>query len=239
MTRPQTSYTLYDGPSRYDGSPILVTLALRSRNSKTGPMAQIYILPRDTSPCEAVKTGRDSCVCGNCTFRPVNRGGCYVAVAQAPQSAWRAAHKRGKVQLQAGLEALRKSGLSVRLGAYGDPAAVPPASVLDIAQAAGNKVTGYTHGHLTLHLASLGHLRALCMMSVETPAQASAAHSLGWRTFRVTTPDAPRLASETACPSARVTCAQCLRCGPYRPTAPSVTIPAHGHSTRKALAVVQ
>ena len=67
----------------------------------------------------------------------------------------------------------------VRLGTYGDPAAVP-ASIWSDLVAYSDGHTGYTHQWRT----SPG-LRGLCMASVDSEEEAIEAWALGWRTFRV------------------------------------------------------
>ena len=67
-------YLLYDGPSRLDRAPIIVLatgIDTPSKNQKTGPMVQTYILRKDISPSEAVRSGADYSICGNC----IHRGG--------------------------------------------------------------------------------------------------------------------------------------------------------------------
>ena len=62
-------YVLHEGPSPFDGQPIVSIATLHSSNRKTGDMVQTWILPRDLHPLDAVKTGQDSCICGNCPHR--------------------------------------------------------------------------------------------------------------------------------------------------------------------------
>ncbi len=73
-------YVLYEGPSAINGENIAAILTLGSTNKKTGNMAQLWILAKDTAPHIAQKTGADSAICGDCpikkecyvlTFRPV------------------------------------------------------------------------------------------------------------------------------------------------------------------------
>ena len=91
---------LYEGPSRIDGAPI-VAIACRiteaSGNAKTGAMVQTFIMRQDIAPHEALKTGDDSSVCGDCPLRPIHKGAtrCYVRVYQAPLSVWNA-YNRGR-----------------------------------------------------------------------------------------------------------------------------------------------
>ena len=62
-------YVLHEGPSPFDGQPIVSIATLHSNNRKTGDMVQTWILPRDLHPLDAVKAGQDSCICGNCPHR--------------------------------------------------------------------------------------------------------------------------------------------------------------------------
>ena len=43
-----------------------------SRNPKTGPMVQLWILRADVHPMEAISTGTDSSICGGCKHRGAN-----------------------------------------------------------------------------------------------------------------------------------------------------------------------
>ena len=77
---PNTRYTsaiAWVGNSPVDNAPIMLVLtglsALRgeqSDNGKTGPMVQSYIIRRDMTPIEAVTSGNDQSICGNCPLRP-------------------------------------------------------------------------------------------------------------------------------------------------------------------------
>src|SRR5208282_2367359 len=89
-------------------------------------MIQTYILRTDMEPQTAIKIGADASICGDCRHRGDGTGKgrtCYVNVGQGPLGVYRA-FKRGKYpandfQLDIG------DGRIVRLGTYGDPAAVP------------------------------------------------------------------------------------------------------------------
>lgn len=63
MTR---GFVAYRGPSRLDGAPIVLIVTLASLNTKTGAMAQAWVLRSDISPQEAIGDGRDRSVCGDC-----------------------------------------------------------------------------------------------------------------------------------------------------------------------------
>ena len=128
----RSAIVVYRGPSAIDGSPIVAILSglvEPSDNSKTGPMAQLWILPADVAPHEAQRTGEDRSVCGACPMRPsiAPKGSprCYVKTFQGPLSTWKANHAE-PVDLAGAVAALR--GKALRLGAYGDPAAIPERS---------------------------------------------------------------------------------------------------------------
>lgn len=224
---------VYRGPSLYDPSvTIRAVLVTDSANSKTGNMGQLFILHDAIAPHIAQRSGADSAVCGSCPLRPAASGGCYVLTFQGPLSTWKAT--TGQAVAGAGQVARALRGKTLRLGAYGDPAALPIHVIQHLTRLVQGRATGYTHGWR-----NRPDLRSFCMASVETTAGAIEATNAGWRTFRVTTDAAPQLASEILCPSERVTCSQCLLCRGSSLRARSVTIPAHGAFSRRALAVVK
>src|SRR6184192_89621 len=77
---------LWRGPSRLDGSPVVVVatgLDAASRNGKTGDMVQVWILVDGQHPAMAVRSGADAGICGNCRHRGTGNGDrtCYVSLA--------------------------------------------------------------------------------------------------------------------------------------------------------------
>ena len=106
MTKPN-GYILFEGPSAIDGKPIVVIatgFANKSANGKTGDMIQTWIIREDIKPNDAVKSGDDESICGQCIHRPALKAAiqakgekhirCYVKVWQAPLVVWKA-YKRG------------------------------------------------------------------------------------------------------------------------------------------------
>ena len=91
---------IYDGPSKIDGKPIIVILIAKSKNVKTGDMAQTYILRKDMNPIESIKTGNDKSICGSCVHKGTSDGttvkgrSCYVTVFQGPFSVY-SSYKKG------------------------------------------------------------------------------------------------------------------------------------------------
>jgi hypothetical protein len=223
---------IWQGNSRYTGHEIALYLSRKSRNAKTGDMIQSWILPVNVDPHTATRTGQDVMVCGTCPFRPTAAGGCYVATHRAPLSIHRAhAHKP---VAGAGVVRAFIGSTPVRLGSYGDPAALPTDVVRYLARLANHRITGYSHGWR-----DRPDLAPYVMASVHSEEEHAAARALGFRTFRVRSPEAPNLTSEITCPSDRVSCADCLLCRGNVTGARSITIPVHGFAHRKALTVVQ
>jgi hypothetical protein len=221
MKRPN-GVILYSGPSLLDGAPIVaiaVGLVSGSSNRKTGAMLQTYILRADLSPVEAIKTGADASICGDCKLRGVlgKRRVCYVNLGQGPLSVFRG-HKRGIYPVAASPRDIGR-GRIIRLGTYGDPAAVPVEVWNElISEARGH--TGYSHQWKTRP-----DLRGIVMASADNVQEKSEAWAEGWRTFRLA--DAPT-PGEIVCPSlSGVHCADCRLCDGAG-AAKSITIPAHG-----------
>ena len=207
-----------------DGSPIVAIVTGIKRptsNRKTGPLAQLWILPQEVNPVEALKTGADAGICGACPHRGIKgkQRGCYVNVGQAPLAAWKSWDAGNKPRVEPESVQPTKNVRGIRLGAYGDPAALP-VEVLEALVSGYEYHTGYTH-----QWQRFPELASLVMASVETAAQAKVAHSDGWRTFS-TDSSAP---DSIECPSdSRGTqCADCRLCGGAS-EARSIFITPHG-----------
>jgi hypothetical protein len=232
------SYILYDGPSMLDGNPIVVVATGfddTSENDKTGGMIQTFIIRSDIEPTEAIRTGDDASVCGDCIHRGDGTGGertCYVNVGQSVLSVYRA-YKRGSYRRWSGGGAV---GRKIRLGSYGDPMAAP-IEVWDGFVEGADGLTGYTHqwNRSSLSRELIRRFQALCMASVDSQQEAETARALGWRTFRVGLPsDTMTRKAETLCPASEQAgrvknCDTCLACsGRSRGFTRSIYIPAHG-----------
>ena len=236
---------LYRGPSSIDGGPIVAIASWRSNNSKTGDCPQVWILREDTPPVRAAKSGADRSVCGGCPLRGTVVDGrnvgraCYVVLHQAPSAVW-LAYRRG-VYRKAGLAQISRmfSGAFVRLGAYGDPAAVP-AHVWRAVLADARGWTAYTH-----QWNAGAELQAIAMASCETDTEARAAMARGYRVFRIVAPGSPRLPGHAMCPASneqgrRLTCMECRACNGTAAgaSAPNVQIEIHGQGRRYALPIL-
>ena len=237
---------VYQGPSMFDGKEIVVIvtgLGRESKNAKTGDLVQTWVLATDEAPNALVKSQGDFTVCGDCPF--AGGRGCYVRSGEAPLSIWRA-FRRGRYESIAGdLDAIAALGAdrTVRLGAYGDPAAVP-VEIWEALVSRSKAHTGYTHAWRRL---TDRRWRRLVMASCELQIDRSRASLLGWRTFRVADDEeSRRLAGEMTCPASAEAgkvrnCADCHACDGTRGEGLSnrdVTIRLHGATTKRAQAAI-
>ena len=237
MSNKPNGAILYRGPSMLDGAPIVVIatgLTGKSRNAKTGDMVQTWILRDDVDPHDATKGGEDASICGDCVHRPALGGSCYVKVFQAPKSVWKA-FQRGVYSEGLDYAVQAAAGRMVRLGSYGDPAAVP-LRVWEAFTSLAEGWTGYTHQWRT---APAG-FKPLVMASADSEAEGIIARVSGWRTFRVRTASEPILAKqEFMCPASeeagrKTDCASCKACmGTESKARVSPVIIAHGNTARR------
>lgn len=236
-----TGIILYEGPSLLDGKPIVVIANTfkKSANEKTGQMVQTWIMRSDMHPNDALKSGEDSSICGNCKHRgewDAKKGRrvkhtCYVNILHGPTGVFRA-YKSGKTYVR--YEPYMDKffvGHKMRLGCYGDPAAVP----LEIWSHLCNDVvagyTGYTHQWKVCNPL----LARYCMASVDTIEEQKEAKDTGWRTFRVREDDDPIvLSDEIVCPASKeagklTSCSKCRACKGLGTTmSKNVVIKVHG-----------
>lgn len=235
------SVKLWEGPSAIDGAPIALIatgIKAKSQNRKTGHMVQTYIIRRDVSPVDAIHSGADESICGKCPHRGeivdgrnVKRS-CYVLVFQGPLNVYKhlSAGKYPEFFGDAGAELLR--GLSVRMGTYGDPAAVPFDVWAQLLKHAG-RCTGYTHQWRESFCDD--RFAQWCMASADSALEGELARAKGYRSFRVgTKAESLVKGAEFLCPASeeagkKTNCAACLACGGLNsPNRASVFIPAHG-----------
>jgi hypothetical protein len=158
----------YQGPSKIDGQPIVGIATFNSKNTKTGPIVQTWIIRSDIHPSEAINTGEDKSVCGSCPLRglikdasektdkktistpTVNKGrSCYVLVQQAPAAIYKA-FKDGKYPVLNETHAKKMTDKGLRYGSYGDPVAIPikkysPMEKSEIQKLAGNRYGVNSH----------------------------------------------------------------------------------------------
>lgn len=223
----------YSGPSLLTGDPIVgvvTSIDRPSKNAKTGDMAQAFVLRSDISPIEAVKTGRDDAICGDCRHRSGSNIGrsCYVVWWLSPNQVFKALPSYERMTPAALARVL--DGKHIRLTAYGDAAAVPADAWLSLVKYTAGW-TGYTHHWRTCDQ----RLQTILMASVDSEADMREALALGWRTFRVRGQDLA--ANEVICPASNeaehsTTCLDCQLCRGTTRQAKSVAIMPHGNRVR-------
>lgn len=195
---------LYEGPSLINGTPIVV-IATKDWNPKVGYALFTWILKQDESPEQAALHGRDEAICGSCKFRVQVPGDsktrlCYTRLSPSegadetlpPSEVWKR-YKKDRSMLNPPNEDWGQAQdhglwnylgpLHVRIGSYGDPAAVPFRVWTELVRYVPKlQHTGFTH----LWQQCDPRLKTLCMASTDTPEERAEAQALGWRTFTVT-----------------------------------------------------
>ncbi len=254
-----TGFIVYQGPSRIDGSPIVLIATLKTSNDKTGHLVSTWILRSDKHPMDAINDGSDNAICGDCPLRgeirpasertkPGKFGGetcnkgrsCYVNVAQAPAAIYKA-YKAGKYEVLTKEHRRQFIGRGLRYGSYGDPVAVPMQEwELLESLCTGRAEPGYTHQwRNTRFKAWAGKL----MASTHTEADNAEAWAAGWRTFRTIIKLADKAKGEIICPASeeggyKATCETCGACNGRKSDKDgraSVAIVAHGGDGKLAL----
>ena len=220
MTKQLRAGIIYQGPSQIDGLPIVAIATYSDRNTKTGKVLQTYIIRSDISPLEASKSGQDFSICGDCKFRgeansdperkQAKNRKCYVNLGQGPTIVYKS-FNRGVYPIAndpASRVELGKNRV-VRLGTYGDPAAVP-SRIWDELLSECISHLAYSH--------QSGFRPDITMQSADTLAQAQAHWAKRARTFRVIDAlDDIDPTNEILCPASkeagrRVQCVKCQLC---------------------------
>lgn len=235
-SRAITGHVFYRGASMLDGAPIVgIAITGGSTNRKTGNLIQTYILRSDIAPIDAIRSGADYSICGNCPHRGTTGNGkgrtCYVNIGQGPRAVYDG-FTRG-IYPDASQDDMARicAGRTVRIGTYGDPAAIPFEYWRTMLRnSTGN--TGYSH-----QWRDFPEFAAICMASADSVADMREANAAGWRTFRViqSGTDLVQGAREIYCPASEIagkklTCAECLACGGNNGRRANIAIPAHGNN---------
>ena len=223
----QLGFVIWQGASILDGSPIAVIATLKTSNVKTGDMVQTWIIRTDISPVEAAKIGLDSSVCGSCVHRHFNGGACYVNIGQAPNAVYKSFIAGKYPDFDQAKHSQYLQGRKIRLGAYGDPAAVP-FEVMEYLANIGTGHTGYTHQ--AKHANFDPRFIDICMISADSPKQAKQWHNKGARTFRVAMEGDGMHENESECLSETIgtKCIDCGLCDGSKRSADSIVITVHG-----------
>ena len=229
---------IYQGKSLIDGAPIVIIALAKSTNKKTGNMVQTYIIRSDMDPLIASKTGADFSICGNCKHRGLvnndpkkkqaTQRSCYVTLFHGPLQVYKSFIK-GNYKHSTDIAALGHKRM-VRLGTYGDPAAVP-SYIWDALLSRSKGHTGYTHQS---NIKSADIRPDLTMISADTLKDARIAWQSKRRTFRIITAVSDKQRNEILCPASeeagrKAQCNTCKLCMGSHSTAPSIAIVAHGN----------
>ena len=210
---------LYEGPSLIDGQPIVAIATYSDKNTKTGLMVQTYILCQNIDPRDANKNGQDFSICGTCPLKGIptmdpkrklaEKRKCYVRIDQGSLIVWKA-YQKGSYPKTNNISELGQ-GRMVRLGTYGDPAAVPSyiwEQLLD--EAIGH--TAYSHQNDIIPID-----KKIFMGSADSLEHAKKFWSDNIRTFRVIQNLNEVQKNEVLCPASKEagrksTCAKCKLC---------------------------
>lgn len=233
-------FVFYRGASLIDGAPIVGVAIVGSKNSKTGSVVQAYVIRDDVSPLEASKSGQDASICGNCKHRgtatddhkakQAKERSCYVLLGRGPTIVFKGLQRGIYPDAEDAMIERMTIGSMVRMGAYGDPAAIPMNAWQRVLRYASGH-TGYTHN---AHVQP--DITTLCMVSADSIEQVNK----GYRTFRVVPLSQAHVSlalNEILCPSAKVQCSDCRLCtGTTASNAKvkSIAIIAHGAGAKYA-----
>ena len=215
--KPFNSAVIWEGKSPYDGAEIMVLAVCikdPSKNRKTGWMIQIYILVKSVSPVEAVKLGLDASVCGNCSMRWNNGGGCYVLPIWITPT-WKKGLEAPRITPTELAKLANKYNTPIRQGAYGDPAFVPMDVWEELENAVSNKKgSSYTHQWEWVS----PEYAKFSMASVENLKQKADAQAKGYRTYRIVDDESEIVEDERLClnSSRGIQCRECGECGGNR-----------------------
>lgn len=244
---------VYRGPSMIDGSPIVAIATPKSSNGKTGGMLQIWIISAAVDPITANRSGLDYSVCGNCPLKGephdgpkgyAKRRGCYVNLVHGPLGIFKKFTAGGYPELNRDELAEYGSGQNIRLGAYGDPAAVPR-WVWDLLLETADGWTGYTHQipHRSMAGAKGRAFARFCMVSADSLNQAREYWAQGFRTFRTIASQNEIAPGEILCPATkeggqRTTCEKCGLCSGSDTKARNIAAVVHGAGAKHAAGAI-
>jgi len=225
---------LYEGPSLIDGQPIVAIATYSDKNTKTGLMVQTYILCQNIDPRDANKTGADFSICGNCPLKGIptmdpkrklaEKRKCYVRIDQGSLIVWKA-YQKGSYPKTNNISELGR-GRMVRLGTYGDPAAVPSYVWKQLLKEAIGH-TAYSHQNDIIPID-----KKIFMGSADSLEHAKKLWSDNIRTFRMIQSLDEIQDNEILCPASKEagrksTCAKCKLCS------------GTSSNSKKSIAIVQ
>ena len=207
---------LYEGLSKLDAQPLVVIatgLVNPSQNGKTGEMIQVWILRSDMHPMEAIVSGHDYSICGDCIHRkhsnPNKKRTCYVR-ADGFNAVFRA-YLRGNYPTYSPSKHLRYfKEQEIRWGAYGDPALIPYVIVEQLSAICPGW-TGYTH---LWKREGMEIYQDYFQASCDNLEDYFLAEKNGWATFHVLRDNETHIkGKQVVCQGGvKTTCKKCLLC---------------------------
>lgn len=247
MAKPK-GFIIDRGLSPIDGQPYVAILTLKSSNRKTGNMAQVWILCENINPVEAVQTGKDATICGDCPHRKQSNGkrSCYVNVGQGPNSIYKA-YKRGLYQelSYVGRKDLPSNGSfysiieselkgkRIRWGAYGDPSVINP-QVVNLFNSYAQGHTGYTH---QWRKDFAQPFKGIFQASCDGFSDYLNATAHGWKTFTVVRKDAIIKYAKQCPATVENSVAQCATCKLCDGARTDIFVAAHGSGAKYVVSV--
>jgi hypothetical protein len=192
---------------------IIFNFQFQSNNSKTGGMAQIFMIPVQWAM--DFRVGDDSTVCFDCKFS--NGNGCYVRKGDPMRGLISKVKSLGRKldsipEFSSELEEhilFMCEGRFIRFGAYGEPVLLGESLTAKICNTA-RGWTGYTHQWA---LSKYSWSSKFFMASVEGDFMKKVSNKMGFRTFLV----GESAEKSVVCPASKeggrkAVCADCLLC---------------------------
>jgi hypothetical protein len=231
---PERGFVIDRGISPIDGKPYVAILTLKSDNGKTGNVCQVWIIRPDIHPLDAIATGEDRTICGDCPHRRRQvwdakrkqfkwQRSCYVQVGKSVSVIWHA-YQRGLYRDWDPCLSTFLRGRRIRWGAYGDPAIIKESVVRD-KNALADAHTGFTHQWAAPWAQwAVGLFQASC----DSFADYLAASAAGWKTFAVV-PRGDSAFSGKQCPATVDNSqAKCITCSLCNGAKTDIFVEAHG-----------
>lgn len=183
----------------------LTGLTTDSKNTKTGNMLGVSILPATEKPSDSIKHKADGPQCGGCSLAAATPGpwSCYVNPVSL-NAVWTATVRKKVSKMVSKFLELNRT--PIRVGTYGDPAFLPLRLLKKLVS--GRKWTGYTHQWETCSPEYSQYL----MASIDRTNSKSAAIAMGYRTYRILGEADTLAEDEIMCPHPAVQCADCRLC---------------------------
>ena len=230
---------MYRGKSLIGPQQVVVIatgLVTPSKNKKTGPMIQVYILIDELDPLEAIRQGGNQGACGKCGFQgywdtdaqKFKDVICYVNKGQGPSRVWDADYEANYPAYDEEQHRHLFAGRRIRWGAYGDPAAMPVAVIRKFSAICDGH-TGYSNQLFWIDKRRANALAQFLQCSCANRAQDAEAKRRGWRTFLVVPKGKEGPSDSIECPyyTRGINCHDCLLCSGEERNAKSIWVEAH------------